>query len=425
MATDPRTFLVQNCAADINAHIKSTSQKNAFYGAAKFIGGIEGTGAIGKGLNALVKTSDVIGSGGSTSFPTNLSDEAGADKVLDAVDINPIAAKQNAPLSPGVVNRGIGSAKQIYQKVKNGTYSDISDLPDAVADLKNLKAFVDKIFTPPGGVKGRDVKSCHASPYAMDLIARAPKMKFLFLVEFIFTEPYTYLGQRTKNFTFVIKQTDRPTVQFDYEDVNMYNFKTKVIRKSTYNPISMRFYDDDTNEGMHFYNSYLRAVSPVANISNSASLEENGLDFDKRNTHAALGIPTHGYSASVGPLLKNKKTVLDSIKLFHVFDNGHLMNVYNFFSPKILELQLDELNMADSGEGSEIMLQFGYDGLYIEPNTPVNPKADGGDVNIKELTNAGNWPLRFTGEDSDDPNETSGFGADVDESDPRTFSTFG
>jgi len=416
VATDPRTFLVQNCAADTNAHIKSTGQKNSFYSAAKFVGDVEGTGAIGKGLNALVKVSDVIASGGSTSFPTNLSNELGGDRVLDAVDINPIAAKQNASLSPGVVNRGIGSAKQIYEKVKNGTYSDISDLPDAVADLKNLKAFVDKIFTPPEGVKGRDVKSCQASPYAMDLIARAPKSKFLFVVQFTFSTPYVTMGNRIKDFAFVIKQTDRPTVQFDYEDINMYNFKTKVIRKTTYNPISMRFYDDTTNEGMHFYNSYLRAVSPVANISSSTQLEENGLKFDQRNKHAALGTPTHGYSASVGPLLDNAKTVLDSVKLFHVFDNGHLMNVYNFFSPKILELQMDELNMADSGEGNEIMLQFGYDGLYIEPNEPVDPSV--GVVNIKELTSGGNWPLRFTGGDSEDPNENSGYDDDFSESIP-------
>ena len=191
MATDPRKFLVKNCAGDKNAHIKRTSDKKSFYDQAKFLGGIEGTGPVGDGLRALVSTSDVIAGGGKGPLGLDASDDLGADYVMGETGINPIAAHQNAPLNPGVVNRGIGSAKQVWQKVKAGQYSDISDLPNAIADLKNLKTFTDKIFTSPEANKAPDFKVCQASPYAMDLIRRAPKNKFLFVVQFTFSEPYT------------------------------------------------------------------------------------------------------------------------------------------------------------------------------------------------------------------------------------------
>jgi arginyl-tRNA--protein-N-Asp/Glu arginylyltransferase len=420
MASDPRKFLVKNCSADINSHIQTTTDKKTFFDNARFLGGIEGTGPVGDGLRALVSTSDVIGSGGNGPLPSGSSDDLGADYVMGETGINPTAARTNASLNPNVVNRGVGSAKQVWQKVKAGQYNDISDLPDAVADLKNLKTFTDKIFTPPGANKSPDFKVCHASPYAMDLIARAPKSKFLFVVQFTFSEPYVEMSKRFQHFAFVIKQSDRPTVQFDYDDINMYNFKTKVIRKSTYNPIGMRFYDDITNEAMHFYNSYLRAVSPISNMTKEQieQFDDGGMNFNQLNQHAALGTPTHNYSASAGPLLENQKTVLREITLFHVFDGGRLMNSYHFFSPKILELQMDELSMAESGEGNEIGLQFSYDGLYIEPNEPMNPAS--GNYNLSELTKGGNWPLRYASDDSNDPNATTGYGDDFNESFPQS-----
>lgn len=419
MALDPRTFLVKNCSADINSHINTTSSKKSFFDNARFLGGIEGTGSVGNGLRSLISVSDIIGAGGNGPLPEGSSDDSGANYVLGETGINPNAALSNAALNPGVVNRGVGAAKQVWEKVKNGQYSNISDLPDAVADLTNLKTFTDKLFTSPDANKAPDFKTCQASPYAMDLIARAPKSKFLFVVQFTFSDPYIEMSNRIKNFAFVVKQSDRPTVQFEYDDINLYNFKTKVIRKSTYNPISMRFYDDITNEVMHFYNAYLRAMSPVANMTREQieQFDDSGMNFDQLNQHAALGTPTHNYSASTGPLLNNAKSVLREITLYHVFDGGRLMNSYHFFNPKILELQLDELSMAETGDGNEVSLQFSYDGLYIEPNEPTNPAA--GQVNLSQLTSGGKWPLRYASTDDDDPNFDTGYSDDFTESIPH------
>jgi len=418
VALDPRRFLVANCSKDRASHIKKTTEANIFNDTARLVGGLEGLGDVSEGLRALTGVSDVIGLGGASPLPEGSSTELGGDFVLTEVAINPRAIRQNASLSPDVVNRGVGAAEQVWEQVEAGNYNDITDLPQAAADLLNLKTFADKIFTPTSGVSQPDSIYCQASPYAMDLIARPPKNKFMFIVQFNFSPAYEQLGERLKTFTFVVKQSDRPTVAFDYEEVNLYNFKTKAIKRSTYNPINMRFYDDQSNEVMQFYNSYLRAMVPVSNMSRDQQtlLETSGLAFEQLNQGAALGVPTHPYSASVGPLLDNEKTVLKEVTLYHVFGNGHLLNVYRFLSPKIMELQLDELNMADSGEGNEIALQLSYDALYIEANQSTNVGLNP-ETNIEHLTRGGNYPLHYINPKNEKPpSDSIPFGNDATES---------
>jgi len=420
VALDPRRFLVANCSKDQNSFIKRNTEKKTFLDQAQFAGGIEGLGDVGEGLRALVSTSNIIAAGGPSPLAPGSSTELGGEYVMTQVAINPRAIKQNASLSPDVVNRGIGAAEQIWDQVEAGNYTEINDIPQAAADLTNLKTFADKIFTPSSAAAVPDTIFCQASPYASDLIARAPKNKFMFIVQFNFTPAYTTFQQRLDTFAFVVKQADRPTVAFDYEEINMYNYKTKAIKRSTYNPLNMRFYDDDINEGMHFYNSYLRAMVPVSNMSNrqQSTLEESGMAYEQLNQSAALGVPTHPYSASVGPLLDNEKTVLKEITLYHVFGNGHLMNVYRFLSPKILELQLDELNMAESGDGNEIAINYSFDGLYIEPNQSTNV-AINPEGNVEQLTKGGQYPLHYVNpQDQKHPNDSIQFASNEAESDP-------
>lgn len=76
-----------------------------------------------------------------------------------------------------------------------------------------------------------------------------PKNKFLFKVKFELFEdvkqaisvlqPDVY--DIVKDLTFVVKQIDLPTVQFDYQDVNMYNFRTKVLKSISYRDLNVTF----------------------------------------------------------------------------------------------------------------------------------------------------------------------------------------
>jgi hypothetical protein len=47
------------------------------------------------------------------------------------------------------------------------------------------------------------------------------------------------------------------------------------------------------------------------------------------------------------------------------------MNVYTMNNPKITQLTLDDVDMAESGSGNEVEIQFTYDGLHVEPRQEV------------------------------------------------------
>lgn len=70
--------------------------------------------------------------------------------------------------------------------------------------------------------------------------------------------------------------------------------------------------------------------------------------------------------ASLGALNNNATNILSEIRLYHLYDWGRLLNVYHMYNPKITNMNLDDLDMAESGAGSELEVQFAYDGLYVE-----------------------------------------------------------
>jgi hypothetical protein len=50
--------------------------------------------------------------------------------------------------------------------------------------------------------------------------------------------------------------------------------------------------------------------------------------------------------------------------------------VYTFINPRIIELNLDELDMAVGTEGNEVSFTFNYDSAYIVTNSMANIATD-------------------------------------------------
>lgn len=202
-----------------------------------------------------------------------------------------------------------------------------------------------------------------------------PKYKFLFMVEFVFHPEYQHLmsseGRLKSQFEFVVKNSTRPNVSFEHDEVNMYNYWTKVPKRTIYEPITMRFYDDIQNSASTFYTNYMRAMSPIANEGQDGNMvlpnhyQEHSLT---QSVVSRTGTPNNTIGgASLGALNGDATNILLEIKLYHLYDWGKLLNVYHMYNPKITNLNLDDVDMAESGAGSELEIQFVYDGLYVEP----------------------------------------------------------
>lgn len=206
-----------------------------------------------------------------------------------------------------------------------------------------------------------------------------PKYKFLFMVEFVFHPEYQHLmsseSRLKSHFEFVIKNSTRPNVSFEHEEINMYNYRTKVPKRTVYEPMTMRFYDDIQNSAGAFYTNYMRAMSPIANEGQDGNMmlpqhyQEHSLT---RSVISRESLPNNLVGgASLGALNGDASNILLEIKLYHLYDWGRLLNVYHMYNPKITNLNLDDVDMAESGNGNELEIQFSYDGLFVEPERLV------------------------------------------------------
>jgi hypothetical protein len=382
--------------------------------------GNKGAGSVGEGLLNLARVSDQVRRNGTSALPGSAVNN-GQKWVLDEVGIDHNVLIQSQQFNPSVVNAALGSASQVYNAVSQGKFN-VGDIPAAFSAFQNGAALITSLFTPndstsqPQGT--RFGQMCGASPYAMDLIALAPKYKFLFVVQFEFDPQFQQEISSTINPAFVVKASTRPTVEFEYEDINMYNFRTKVPKRTVYQPMTMRFYDDDHNHAFQFYTTYLKLVSPIANIDaenvkgdilDMYDLAGGGMGFTADFPNGREGVISTAYTNTVGqrnaasfgtfgrqsdPAAHNIRNVLRRITVFHVYRQGRMMNVINFYNPKITKMDLDDLDMSVGSEGNEVSLTFTYDSMFIIPGYRIfNDNTLG--YNLPDMTGDGSLMFPF------------------------------
>ena len=380
---DHRKFAVQHCdskAAARRANLDAAKRRQGLISGLEKLAGIEGTGVVQEALDTIVSATHV----GGTEWERIV--DAGAEGILTSV-----LGDQGTKLITGVlnditphgVNTAVNSAKQIYDKVK-GRDLDWKDIPQYVSDFKNLYEVGKNVLDPffeNNAPSTEPVVACSASPYAMDLISLGTKFKFLFVVEFHFNPAYQKLVDVSP--AYVVKTADRPSIQYEYEDINMYNFHTKVAKRSSFAPLTMSFYDDEQNHATAFYNAMMRLMSPVTNVATSFFLEEDGMNFgDLKNTQIGRdaetqGIAAYQHSASIGPMLGTNTSIIEAITLHHVYMGGKRVNRYTFHRPRVINMTLDQMDMT-AGEVSELRLEFAYDSIEITNNidTALSGRSD-------------------------------------------------
>jgi len=373
MAVDPRFNFVVKCPQTANKQQQQSLDRKSFFDAVGKVGDIEllnkvGGGKISSGLRTLAKTSDAIRGGDvdSSIIGNGISgDPNGANVVLSEVGINPQQAQKAGQFNPGVLNRGTAEAQNVYDRVTQGDYK-LEDIPNSVQDLQNLSTLADGIFSE-GATDLNRIELCGAKNYAQSLIQYAPKQKFMFILQFTLKPEYVSWAPIIEEMAFVVKSTGRPNVNIEHEEVNFYNFWSRVPKRTVYEPITMRFHDDMKNATHNFYNAYLEAVSPIARLGgldtggsmmNHQMLEDNGLLGSRRDLQS---------SASIGALEGNNTSIIDELRVFHLFDYGRFMSVYNYKNPKFLSMNLDDFDMAEGTTGNEVEIQFAYDALHITP----------------------------------------------------------
>lgn len=380
-----------------------------------------GGGSVGAGLTNLAAISNSIRINGAPTasnpqgIPISSDPTTGPNFVLQQVGLSPTGISAVAQVNTQVAVNANVQAGVVFNSVVAGTFTNAS-IPAAFSAFQNATQLLSTIFSPGPGSSPQGTQFgsfCGAKPYAIDLIRFAPKYKFLFVVQFEFNPQFSEVLSAIDP-AFVVKQSTRPSVEFEYQEVNMYNFRTKVPTKTMYQPMTMRFYDDDLNNAFQLYTTYLKLMSPIANIDIESQVIDPLDAYD--NAGGGMGFNNNtqliqtawsktvgqGYAASLGPYgqiptgssstsssVPNIRNVLRRITLFQVYRSGMLMNVYHFYNPKITSMNLDDMDMASSGDGNEVSLTFSYDSMFIIPGYNINAGGFGTNYNLPNITDDG------------------------------------
>jgi hypothetical protein len=238
------------------------------------------------------------------------------------------------------------------------------------------------------------------TPYAASLASGIggfdPKTKFLFKVTFKLTaaalqEAEQYLGATNvaslmDNLTFVVKQIDLPKFSIDYEEINLYNFRTKVIRRIEHQPIAFQMYDDVANNALNFINMYYQLLVPSGRQTflDGTTLGDYGFAFN------AGGIDSGARAA----LINGGIDILSSMTIDQYYLNrmnpmlqgaqvqqAIYANSYVFSNPRLTTWQIMDQDHANGSDVNMVACEIDFDTLYIvtgQLGTSVNNKNSAG-----------------------------------------------
>jgi len=239
----------------------------------------------------------------------------------------------------------------------------------------------------------RDPKIWDASSYAASLAGATtvrPKLKFLFKVQFLFKPEiiaqYPFLARN--DFTFMIKQVDRPKVDFEYEDnVNLYNYRTKALKKIRHRELTITFMDDVGNNVFDFFRTLMFIHSPVTrgaekrdgNVIDTPDtgkfLQSTGMNFnqDEYNAHRSV---INSDAGNAIQLIRVKQIFVDPTREA-LPDNAVKAVFYDFCNPRLVSFDLDDLS-HEASEVNLLTMQYDYDWLEMSKHDKLLVTGDGG-----------------------------------------------
>jgi len=208
----------------------------------------------------------------------------------------------------------------------------VTELNNALTPLNNAKF----------GVAG-EFDTVH---YADDLNKHHPKFKFLFKVGF-----YGFPGG--DDFYFYVHRCDKPKVKFNHQDVNYYNFRTRVLTSVTYDPLTIQFLDEIGNSVTNFFQAYLQQTSGTGAGNYGI---DNGWGSASSSKEYA-----NGYTFAPGQRIVLEQVFIDPNK-----NGGPRSNRFTFLNPRIETFDFDELTHEESSTGSMANLSFTYDAIHVD-----------------------------------------------------------
>jgi len=176
---------------------------------------------------------------------------------------------------------------------------------------------------------------------------RAPKEKWMFQVNFILDSQNNTFDLSPAELSYLVKSVELPKFTMDTKHMNQYNRKTWVQNRIKYEPVTIKFHDDNINGLREFWRSYYTYYFTDGNY------QQNTYALDDRYTDS--NSPSWGLdSGTEGPFLS-------AIEIYSL--HGGVSNLITLMNPVITSFNHDSHDYSQTQEFMEATMQLHYTGV--------------------------------------------------------------
>lgn len=199
-----------------------------------------------------------------------------------------------------------------------------------------------------GSVRLKDFQHA-ARLYVDDTYAKAPKLGFLYFVEFeinsnaVLDESWDRTNKKIVG--LLVKKIDLPKFSITSEKLNQYNRKTVVQSKLNYNDISIDFHDDNSSITHNLWVNYFQHYYIDSRTPDSFADTKFG----------AINYRYGRYDSEV------KNPFIDKIKIFVLHQQKFTQ--FTLINPKILEWQHDTVDQSEAGKPLKNRMTVAYENV--------------------------------------------------------------
>ena len=313
---------------------------------------------------------------------------------------------------------GITKSKleNISNKVRAGNLK-FKDVDDIARNLSSMTKYAQNIFSSP---QSPEEEACicedvfNPAKYIADHYF--PKYSSWFCVEFEFTDGYKANITPLPTFAFLCTKATRPTIKFDIEEVNKYNQRVFVQKRSEYEPLDLTFIDDDKNITHTNFETMLRLLVPNMNLQGAPKLSDvmafntssvgitDQLDdsaevfklpkfsISDNDGSSPIKVPDvpkafQTYAGSIAPYYEPYMKgngggfYIKQINVYQVYRWGNFVNKFQYFNPIMSSCAFSEINAVGDVESS-VSTSFRYGSMTISTEEITSSVAD----KLKEIS---------------------------------------
>ena len=232
-----------------------------------------------------------------------------------------------------------------------------------------------------------------------------PKNKFLFKIYFEFYDSLSQIAESlgspplaslSRDLSFIIKQIDIPKYDFEYEEVNLYNFRTKVLKKISHQELKFSFYDDTSNHALNFLNSYLMLLVPVSRVARDPNMEFGDFGFAYPQYY---GGPDSSMRSALGSgIADSQKQIIRRLTVTQYYLDrqtpgtpllAYKANTFEFTNPRLVHFDTGDHDHENGNSPAVVNASFDFDTLHISTGIPASQvKGVGEPLNTGDMLSA-------------------------------------